>query len=90
MVDIDTLGTVDVNVGVTLAAPRLQGAVARRLYELGLRPGTEVVVLHRTAGGGRVVLVDGARVALDRATLLALPVTQQRPVALRTADGTPT
>lgn len=90
MVDIDTLGTVDVNIGVTLAAPRLHGAVARRLYELGLRPGTEVVVLHRTAGGGRVVLVDGARVALDGATLRALPVTQRRPAALGTADGTPT
>jgi len=32
---------------------------------MGLRPGAHIEVLHRTTGGGRVVSVDGARVALD-------------------------
>lgn len=81
MADNDTLATVALGVRVTLGAPRLSGAVARRLFELGLRPGTEVVVLHRTAGGGRVVAVDGARIALDRATSRALPVASPPPVA---------
>ncbi len=39
--------------------------IRRRLAEMGLRPGAHIEVLHRTTGGGRVVSVDGARVALD-------------------------
>jgi ferrous iron transport protein A len=45
--------------------PSLHGA-ALRLAELGLRAGARVVVLHRTAGGGRIVGVGHARIALDR------------------------
>lgn len=45
-----------------------------RLAELGLRPGARVVVLHRTAGGGRVVGVGHGRVALDRTVTTALEV----------------
>ncbi|NLT29533.1 MAG: ferrous iron transport protein A [Propionibacterium sp.] len=40
--------------------------VARRLASLGLRRGAEIEVLHGTAGGGRVVAVAGARVALGK------------------------
>lgn len=40
----------------------------RRLAELGVRPGSRVTVLRRTAGGGRIVGVAGARVALDAGT----------------------
>lgn len=40
-------------------------AVRRRLAEMGVRPGCHVRVLYRTTGGGRVVAVGGARVALD-------------------------
>jgi ferrous iron transport protein A len=69
-----TLAGVPVNARATLGPPRLDAARTRRLAELGLRAGAEVVVLHRTAGGGRVIAVDDARIALDRATLQALPV----------------
>ncbi len=41
-------------------------AVRRRLAEMGIRPGATVRVMYRTTGGGRVVSVGGARVALDR------------------------
>ncbi|GAA6527334.1 FeoA family protein [Intrasporangium sp. DVR] len=59
---------------VVLAAPRLEAATTRRLGELGLRAGTEVVILHRTAGRGRVIATGTTRIALDRATLDAWPV----------------
>lgn len=61
---------------VILGIPGLDTARTRRLAELGLRPGVEVVVLFRTAGGGRVLAVDDARLAVDRATLEALPVAE--------------
>jgi ferrous iron transport protein A len=67
-----TLAGVPVSGRVTLAAPRLDAARTRRLAELGLRAGAEVVVLHRTAGGGRVIAIGDARIALDRATLRAM------------------
>ncbi|GMA20539.1 ferrous iron transport protein A [Arsenicicoccus piscis] len=53
---------------VAAAAPR------RRLAELGLRPGAVVQARSRTSGGGRVVAVDGSRIALDRATVSGLIV----------------
>jgi len=40
--------------------------VRRRLAELGLRRGTRLTILHRTAGGGRVVAAGDLRLALDR------------------------
>lgn len=39
--------------------------VRRRLAEMGVRVGSHVRVLYRTTGGGRVLAVDGARVAVD-------------------------
>lgn len=57
-----------------IGAPLLDNARTRRLAEHGLRAGVEVVVLFRTAGGGRVIAIDDCRIALDRATLRALPV----------------
>lgn len=59
-----------------LGMPQLPAARARRLAELGLRSGARVTVLHRTAGGGRLVAVGHTRIALDRATLAELPVVQ--------------
>jgi ferrous iron transport protein A len=59
---------------VVLGAPHLDPARVRRLAELGLRAGTEVLVLHRTAGRGRILAVGETRIALDRATLEALPI----------------
>ncbi len=62
---------------VVLGQPLLSAAVTRRLAELGLRAGSEVVVLHRTAGRGRVIAAGDTRIALDRTTLEAWPVEEQ-------------
>lgn len=62
---------------VVLASPRLEPARSRRLAELGLRAGARVTVLHRSAGGGRILAVGDARIALDRATLRLLPLRPQ-------------
>ena len=40
-----------------------------QLGRLGLRPGAVFTVLRRCTGGGRIVSVAGARVALGRAVL---------------------
>lgn len=40
-------------------------AIQRRLSEMGIRTGSRVKVLYRTTGGGRVLSVDGARIAVD-------------------------
>ncbi|OKL47987.1 hypothetical protein BSR29_05775 [Boudabousia liubingyangii] len=48
-----------------------------RLQELGLRPGVEFTVVNRSAFGGVVLNVHGARVAVDARTakkLLAEPI----------------
>lgn len=57
-------------VGAVVCAP----ATRLRLAELGLRPGEQITVTHRTSGGGRVVSVDHCRIALDRATLRSVEV----------------
>lgn len=59
---------------VVMGTPRLDAGRTRRLAELGLRAGAEVLLLHRTAGRGRVLAVGDTRIALDRATLQCLPV----------------
>lgn len=72
----------DVRVGasaVLIAGPTLDARQARRLVELGLRPGATVRVMMRTAGGGRVLGVDNLRIVLDHSTLRAIPVTLHRP-----------
>lgn len=40
-------------------------AIQRRLAEMGIRVGAHIKVLYRTTGGGRVLSVDGARIAID-------------------------
>lgn len=74
MADGLTLATVRRNVRVTLGPTRAPAVLARRLAELGLRPGAQVTVLLRTPGDGRVLAVANARLAVDRRTLLTLPV----------------
>jgi ferrous iron transport protein A len=69
-----TLARQPVGSRVVLGRPLLGAAATRRLGELGLRAGTAVVVLHRTAGRGCVVAAGDTRIALDRATLEAWPV----------------
>lgn len=45
---------------------RVRCPQARRLAELGIRPGATVRVLTRSAGGGLTVAVGTSRLALDR------------------------
>ena len=47
---------------------------ARRMAALGLRRGTELVLLQATAGGGRLASVAGSRIALGPAVLRQLRV----------------
>ena len=65
----------------SLPAPR-----RLRLAELGLRPGVTVTVLRRIVGGGRILGIGDARVALGRGVLTSMTVS----VARRpdTASGT--
>lgn len=72
--DASTLAGQPVGRRVVMGAPELDPARTRRLAELGLRAGAEVLLLHRTAGRGRIVAVGDTRIALDRATLQRLPV----------------
>jgi Fe2+ transport system protein FeoA len=46
----------------------------QRLSSLGLRVGTRFSLLSRTAGGGRVALVTGSRIALGSSLLTQLRV----------------
>ncbi|MDA8439452.1 MAG: FeoA family protein [Propionibacterium sp.] len=48
----------------------------RRLAALGVRRGARVHVVHRTTGGGRIVSVAGARIALGRDVLERIHVGQ--------------
>jgi ferrous iron transport protein A len=64
-----TLDSAPLGAAVRVAATDVPSDLARRLAELGLRPGAVVRCIQRTAGGGRVVDVDGARVALGRSVL---------------------
>ncbi len=59
---------------VVIETSDLASIWVRRLAELGLRIGTVVVPLHRTAGGGRVVGVGDARVAVAGAALRRISV----------------
>lgn len=76
--DAGTLADLPVGSCAVLDLPRLPAARTRQLAELGLRAGSEVRLLLRTPGGGRVVAVGDVRLALDRSVLGALPV---RPAA---------
>lgn len=54
---------------------RAEPDVVRRLGTLGIRPGVPIEVMHRASGGGRVVSVGGARLALARSVLEAIDAT---------------
>ncbi len=58
-----------IEVADTSAHPR-----ARRLAELGLRRGAEIEVLRRTSGGGRLLGIGTARLAIDRGTAVSVLV----------------
>ncbi len=67
--DRSPLGTM-----LTLVAAGASEEVVRRLAELGLRRGATLSCTRRTAGGGRIVAVDGSRVALGRDLVRAIEV----------------
>ncbi len=62
------LGDVRTGAHAVLEAPDVPAQMARRLAELGLRAGESVQVMHRTAGGGRLLAVGDTRIAIDRQT----------------------
>ncbi|MFN8074479.1 MAG: ferrous iron transport protein A [Kineosporiaceae bacterium] len=68
---------------VVIGRPDLAPARCLRMAQVGLRPGAHVVPLHRTVGGGRVLGVGDARVAVGRDVLRKVPVVTPDP------SGTP-
>lgn len=68
------LSRAPLNTTLTLAGPVVPAGSGRRLASLGLRPGVRFSLLQRTAGGGRVALVGGSRIALGSQLLTQLHV----------------
>ena len=68
------LSLAEAAVRTPLTLRRSEGApeFCRRLSALGLRQGARLTVVQRTIGGGRIVAVAGARIALDRGVLARL------------------
>ncbi|HEX2857231.1 MAG TPA: FeoA family protein [Propionibacteriaceae bacterium] len=69
-----SLGEAPVRTPLTLRRSDGTADFRRRLSALGLRVGARVTVVHQTVGGGRIVAVAGARIALDRDVLARLVV----------------
>jgi Fe2+ transport system protein FeoA len=57
---------------LTLLDSGLQEGSRQRLSSLGLRVGARFTLLQKTAGGGRVALVGGSRIALGAQLLTQL------------------
>lgn len=57
---------------LTLVESDAPDSSRQRLSSLGLRVGTRFSLLQKTAGGGRVVLVGGSRIALGSQLLTHL------------------
>lgn len=64
-----SLGTVARRSPHVVARVGGEPTLARRLAALGVRRGVPIQVLHGAAGGGFVVAVAGARLALDRSVI---------------------
>ena len=58
------LAAAPLGASLTLLESAAPDASRQRLSSLGLRVGTKFRLLQRTAGGGRVALVGGSRIAL--------------------------
>lgn len=65
---------VNLGQGCLAAAIARNPSMATRLGELGIRPGAELVLGPKVAGGARVVSVSGCRYAIDCATLRCIEV----------------
>ena len=57
-----------------VTSAEVEGDLARRLAELGIRRGQSVTPLHATSGGGRVLAVGDTRLALARSVLRRIEV----------------
>jgi len=58
----------------TVVDVHAQSGLRTRLVEFGLRPGVVVMSRQRCSGGGRMIQVGNARLALDRAALALIDV----------------
>lgn len=75
-----TLDAVEVGTSTTVLSARTSSpAVSRRLAELGIRPGIRLRTLIRTSGGGAVIALGDDRLAVSRAILAAVEVSDQAP-----------
>jgi FeoA domain. len=63
------LAKAPLNQQLVLADSRVDQSSRVRLATLGLRLGTSFTLIARTAGGGRVAVVAGTRIALGRTLL---------------------
>lgn len=64
-----TLAEAPLNTPMTCVSADASPELRRRLAELGIRPGAHVRLLGRTSGGGRVVQVGGASIAIGKQVL---------------------
>jgi len=53
---------------------RSSGATARRLAELGIRPGATLRIQSRTSGGGAILAIGDDRIAVSRQILDSIEV----------------
>jgi Fe2+ transport system protein FeoA len=68
-----TLSSAPCNVPLLIGSAQLPPSRRLRLAELGIRPGAMVTVLRRTVGGGRILGIGDARVAVGRGVLASVP-----------------
>jgi Fe2+ transport system protein FeoA len=54
-------------------------AVARRLAELGIRPGAALRIQSRTSGGGAILAIGDDRIAVSREILAGIEVGPEVP-----------
>lgn len=66
------LNRAPLNTSLVVASCCLAESTQLRLRTLGIRPGAQVSVVQKVAGGGRIVSVAGTRVALGRPVLAGL------------------
>ncbi len=76
-----TLDDAPTGVPARVGSTDVEPLLARRLAELGIRPGSVVTPLHRTAGGGRMLAVADTRLALARTVLRRVAVDVSEGVA---------
>lgn len=71
----DTLGNCAPGVCSRIVCVAGEPLVVRRLAEIGVRTGAQVTTLGKFPGGGRVIAINDARLAVDRRTADAITVT---------------